>query len=173
MSTTIFIVGLPGSGKTTLATAVRNLLPVSGPISTIDSDVLRKSLNSDLGFSSADRFENQRRFAHVCGILNASGVHVIASIVAPKEDSRCLMREIIKGYAAKSYLVFLNCDVETCSRRRINGGFYLPSDYNLLEANLTCAYEAPLDPDLVLDTANNSRTVNSLKLASFLASRMS
>lgn len=80
----ILICGLPGSGKTTLATALARELRCAH----FNADEIRKEINKDLGFSEADRVEQARRMGVLCDIASRHGAHVIADLVCPTPETR-------------------------------------------------------------------------------------
>ncbi|KAL7675202.1 hypothetical protein ACOME3_001465 [Neoechinorhynchus agilis] len=83
---TVWLTGLPSSGKTTLSKAVENVMLKDGvPCYVLDGDEVRKGLNSDLDFTEEGRHENIRRFAHVARLMADSGQVCIVSAIAPYE----------------------------------------------------------------------------------------
>ncbi|QLG60347.1 adenylyl-sulfate kinase [Halorarum salinum] len=109
---TIWLFGLPCSGKTTLA---EGLL---GPSTVhLDGDYLRNTLNSDLGFSKEDRTENLRRAAGVAQALNEQGFDVVASFITPYRSQRDLIAETIENVS----FVYVNAPVEVCEERDVKG----------------------------------------------------
>src|SRR5919112_1061475 len=92
---TVWLTGLPASGKSTLAVEVEALLIGAGrPALRLDGDNLRHGLNGNLGFSAADRAENVRRTAHASALLAEAGVVAIASLVSPYRADRATARAI-------------------------------------------------------------------------------
>ncbi|WP_306061389.1 adenylyl-sulfate kinase [Natronococcus wangiae] len=109
---TIWLFGLPCSGKTTLA---KGLI---GPRTVhLDGDYLRDTLNSDLGFSKEDRTENLRRAAGVAQALNEQGFDVVASFITPYRSQRELIAEKIENVS----FVHVNAPVEVCEERDVKG----------------------------------------------------
>ncbi len=118
MSYTIWFTGLPCSGKTTIAAGLKDILERSGKkVVHLDGDVVRKGLNSDLGFSDEDRKENLRRAAHMSQILNENGIMVLASFVSPTND----MRRMVSGIIDELKMVFVTCSLQECERRDSKG----------------------------------------------------
>ncbi|MBQ2418293.1 MAG: adenylyl-sulfate kinase, partial [Alistipes sp.] len=90
---TLWFTGLSGSGKSTIAIALEQLLTQKGYLCQIlDGDNIRSGINSDLGFSSADRTENIRRIAHISRLYNHTGIITLACFVSPTEELRRLAR---------------------------------------------------------------------------------
>ncbi|WP_224270946.1 adenylyl-sulfate kinase [Haloprofundus salinisoli] len=109
---TIWLFGLPCSGKTTLAEGL------IGPSTVhLDGDYLRDTLNSDLGFSKEDRTENLRRAAGVAQALNEQGFDVVASFITPYRSQRELIAETIDDVS----FVYVNAPVEVCEERDVKG----------------------------------------------------
>ena len=117
----IWLYGLSGAGKSTLADLLqKELLHNKGIISKrLDGDIMRKGLNSDLGFSKKDRKENIRRVAEVAKLFSESGVLVICSFITPRVELRDFAKEIIGVKFFKP--VFIDCSIETCINRDVKG----------------------------------------------------
>jgi adenylylsulfate kinase len=99
MKPVLWLFGLPCSGKTTLAKALRDhFRSQKRPVILLDGDELRSGLCADLGFSDAERSKNIRRAAHLARWLAARGNTVICAFVTPREDHRALALEILDGW---------------------------------------------------------------------------
>jgi adenylyl-sulfate kinase len=119
MSPVFWLFGLPCSGKTTLATALRDhLRDQNRPVILLDGDELRSGLCADLGFSDADRSENLRRSAHLAKLLAAQGNTVVAAFVTPKEHHRALVRQILGSLVT---FIHIDCPLEVCAARDVKG----------------------------------------------------
>jgi len=118
-SCTIWMSGLSGSGKSTIANVLETKLFEMGYHTYImDGDNTRLGLNKNLGFSDDDRIENLRRVAEVCKLMNDAGLIVISSFISPFESNRQLSKEIIGG----GFLdVFVDASLETCETRDPKG----------------------------------------------------
>jgi adenylylsulfate kinase len=116
---TIWMSGLSGSGKSTIANLVEVKLNEMGYHSyTLDGDNTRLGLNKGLGFSEEDRIENIRRVSEVAKILNDAGIIVICSFISPFEKNRTQAREII----GENFIeVFIDADLSTCEERDPKG----------------------------------------------------
>ena len=147
---TVWLTGLSGSGKSTIAGAVADLLALSGALTyTLDGDNLRHGLNGDLGFSSEDRAENVRRVAEVGKLMRDAGLVVFVALVSPYRSDR----EAAAGlFAADEFMeVYIDTPVEVCAERDPKGLYAKAAAGNL--PNMTGmgqAYEAPEHADLVL-----------------------
>jgi adenylyl-sulfate kinase len=144
---------LSGSGKTTLARALeQRLLTFKRRAVVLDGDRLRQGLNSDLGFSAADRAENIRRAAEVARLFAEAGSVAIAAFISPYRASRAKARAII---GRNRFLeVYLNAPIAVCEQRDPKG-LYRRARAGAI-ANFTgvdAPFEPPPAPDLVLDTA--------------------
>ena len=112
--------GLSGSGKSTLANALERKLAERGVVTKIlDGDNIRSRLNSDLGFSDADRQENIRRISEVARLFLDSGMVVFTSFITPKRELRDAAREIV---GADDFTpVYVKASFETCAERDVKG----------------------------------------------------
>jgi len=118
-SCTIWLTGLSGSGKSTIANLVDQKLYELGYHSYIlDGDNTRMGLNKDLNFSEEDRIENIRRVSEVCKLMNDSGLIVICSFISPFEKNREQAKEIIGD---EFFEVFVDASLETCETRDSKG----------------------------------------------------
>jgi bifunctional enzyme CysN/CysC len=147
---TVWVTGLPASGKSTLAAAVEaRLLSAGRPAYLLDGDNLRHGLNGDLGFSAADRTENVRRTAEVAALLADAGVVALAALVSPYVADR----EAARSVHAHRGLPFLEVHVATtlaeCERRDPKG-LYARARTGELKGltGIDAPYEPPESPEL-------------------------
>lgn len=110
----IWMTGLSGSGKSTIAERVKKILP---DIVVLDGDVLRQGLCSDLGFSEKDRRENMRRLREICKLFVNNGKTVITAFISPYEDERKRARHEIPNCK----IVYINASLEKCEERDVKG----------------------------------------------------
>jgi bifunctional enzyme CysN/CysC len=150
---TIWMTGLSGSGKSTIATALEHSLVSSGRSAyMLDGDNLRHGLNADLGFSEEDRAENVRRVGEVSRILAEAGTVSIVSLVSPYKAERDKVRAAHEEAGVPFFEVFVDTPLEECERRDPKG-LYAKARAGEI-TNLTgvgAPYEAPEDPELVPD----------------------
>jgi adenylylsulfate kinase len=149
----VWFTGLSASGKSTTAHAVEQELFAQGyQAYTLDGDNVRHGLSADLGFNPADRAEHLRRIGELAKLMYGAGMIVLCAFISPTHESRQRVRELLPDGAFLE--VFCKCPLEICEQRDPKG-FYARAlkgeikDYT----GVSAAYEEPLDPELVLDTA--------------------
>jgi bifunctional enzyme CysN/CysC len=149
---TVWLTGLSGSGKSTVAVAAERVLVHAGrPAYVLDGDNLRHGLNGDLGFSAADRAENVRRVGHVASLLADAGVVVLVPLVSPYRADRDLVRSLHVEAALPFVEVFVDTPIELCEQRDPKG-LYAKARAGEITGftGIDDPYEAPLHPELVL-----------------------
>ena len=149
---TVWMTGLPASGKSTIAAMAEARLVAEGRAAyMLDGDNLRHGLNGDLGFSPEERAENVRRTAHVARLLADAGVVAIVSLVSPYAADRALAREIHQRDGLPFLEVWVSTSVEECARRDPKG-LYARAMAGELQGltGVSAPYEAPTSPDLEL-----------------------
>lgn len=151
-----WLYGLSGAGKSTLGLAVAKVLNESKrPTVFLDGDSMRLGICRDLGFSPEDRLENVRRTAELAKLLREQGFIVIAALMTPRENMRQMARSIIGVDFYKE--VFVKCDYSTCASRDTKGLYAKAASGNLFQfPGKDFVFENPIEPDLVLDTVNES-----------------
>ena len=150
---TVWLTGLSGSGKSTVAVELeQRLVRTSRPAYVLDGDNLRHGLNADLGFSAEDRAENVRRTAHVAQLLADSGVIAIPSLVSPYRADRELARRVHEDAGIEFLEVFVDTPLEECERRDPKGLYARARAGELAGmTGIDDPYEEPAAPELVLD----------------------
>ena len=152
----IWFTGLSGAGKTTIAQAVQERLQAQGRlVYVLDGDLLRKGLNSDLGFSDQDRSENTRRVAEVARLMVDAGVTVLVALISPFEEDRRKARVLFgEGQFVE---VFVDAPLLVCMRRDVKG-LYAKAQQGGVPAmtGIGSPYEPPQQPDLRLETGLDS-----------------
>ena len=149
----IFLTGLSGSGKSTIAEALAADLRASGRAATIvDGDVLRQQVSADLGFDAASREANVRRAAELAAKSAADGQIVISALIAPFERARNEAREIIER-TASFLLVYVSTPLDVAEARDPKGLYRRARAGEIPDfTGIDSPYEVPIAPDLVVDT---------------------
>jgi adenylylsulfate kinase len=153
---TIWLTGLSGSGKSTIAVAAEKALNERGRLTYIlDGDNIRHGLNSNLGFSPDDRTENIRRIGEVSKLFSDAGVIVFSSFISPYRADRDAIREIMgEGDFIEAWV---DATVETCEGRDVKGLYKKARAGEIPEfTGISAPYEEPSKPELVLDTNTQS-----------------
>ena len=121
MSFTLWFVGLPSCGKSTVARRVETKLKERGfKVENLDGDNVRQHLHPELGFSKEDRGTNNRRIGFICKLLNKNDVVAIVAAIAPYREYRELVREMVEE-AGRFVLIYVECPVEVCKSRDPKG----------------------------------------------------
>lgn len=148
----VWLTGLSGSGKSTIANALEcELHRIGLRTYVLDGDTVRQGLNSDLGFSDEDRAENVRRVAQVARLFLQAGVIVIVALISPFRVDRDKARAL---FAPGDFLeVYVNVPLEVAEQRDTKG-LYRKARQGLLPqlTGVGSAYEPPHSPELVLCT---------------------
>ncbi|MEV6161441.1 adenylyl-sulfate kinase [Streptomyces sp. NPDC052052] len=157
---TVWLTGLPSSGKTTVARAVeRGLREAGRRVEVLDGDEFRESFSSGLGFSREDRHTNVRRIGMVAEVLARNGVIALVPVIAPYADSREAVRERHARSGTRYLEVHVATPVEVCSARDVKGLYAKQAAGEI--SGLTGVddpYEAPESPDLRIES--HRQTVN-------------
>jgi bifunctional enzyme CysN/CysC len=151
---TIWFTGLPASGKSTIAVAVERALVESGDVAyLLDGDNIRHGLSDDLGFSAGDRAENIRRVGHLTRLFADAGVVALASLVSPLKSDRAIARTLSDAAKLPFIEVYVSTSLAECEKRDPKG-LYARARTGELKGltGVDAPYEAPENPDLVLDT---------------------
>jgi adenylyl-sulfate kinase len=155
---TVWLTGLSGSGKSTVAGALAALLTVRGVLSyTLDGDNLRHGLNGDLGFSADDRAENVRRVGEVARLFADAGVIALVPLISPYRAGRDHARALHEAAGLDFVEVFVDTPIEVCERRDPKG-LYAKARAGEITGftGIDDPYEPPLRPELVFDAARVS-----------------
>jgi bifunctional enzyme CysN/CysC len=149
---TVWLTGLPASGKSTIAVAVERALVESGRFAyLLDGDNLRHGLSGDLGFDPASRSENIRRVAHVARLFADAGAVALVSLVSPFREDRESARRLHEAAELPFVEVFVDTPVEECARRDPKGLYARARAGRLTGLTGESApYEPPTDPELVV-----------------------
>ena len=148
--------GLSGSGKSTVAIGVEKLLVEAGHAAyVLDGDNIRHGLNKNLGFSPADRSENIRRVGEVAKLFTDAGVIVLTSFISPYREDRDAVRALLGP--GEFIEVYVSASLETCESRDVKGLYRKARAGQIPEfTGISAPYEAPEQPELVLDTGRQT-----------------
>ncbi|MCB0516449.1 MAG: adenylyl-sulfate kinase [Chitinophagales bacterium] len=155
-SKVLWLTGLSGSGKTTIARELEKLLQQHGRMACLlDGDNIRTGINNNLGFSETDRQENIRRIAEVAKLFLQNGIICIACFVSPTVQIRQLAQNII---GENDFMeIFINTPLEVCEQRDVKG-LYDKARKGLIPdfTGISAPFEAPQTPFLSISTENQT-----------------
>ena len=170
---TVWLTGLPSSGKTTIAQGLAQVLRTAGHrVQVLDGDEVRAALSAELGFSKEDRDTNVRRVGYVAGLLAQHGVTVLVPVIAPYAVSRAAVRELHAAQGVAYVEVHVATSVELCASRDVKGLYARQAAGDLKGlTGVDDPYEPPIDPDLRIDTQGQSVEESVLRLRALLTAR--
>lgn len=149
---TIWMTGLSGSGKSTIAKGIERILHNEGYLTqTLDGDNVRSGINNNLTFSLKDRKENIRRIAEISKLFVNCGIITINCFVSPTIEMRDTAKKII---GEKNFLeVYINASLEKCIKRDTKG-LYAKAKIGQIKnfTGIDSPYEAPIKPDIEINT---------------------
>ena len=167
---TVWLTGLSGSGKSTVAVALEGLLVASGrPAYRLDGDNLRLGLNADPGFSAADRDENVRRAGEVAVLLADAGVVALVPLISPYRAGRDRARAAHEAAGVPFVEVFVDTPIELCEQRDPKG-LYAKARAGEITGftGIDDPYEAPVAAELRLVPADGDPTAQAAAVLSVL-----
>lgn len=152
----LWLTGLSGSGKSTIAIALERELQRRGYLCRIlDGDNIRSGINANLGFTADDRRENIRRIAEVAKLFVDTGIITIAAFISPTEELRNLARDIIGPADFKE--IYISTPLAICEARDVKGLYARARRGEVKHfTGVSAPFEAPSDPALTLDTSRLS-----------------
>jgi adenylylsulfate kinase len=168
----IWMTGLSGSGKSTIAAELERRLHTEGIHSMVlDGDNVRTGINSNLGFSEADRTENIRRIAEVAKLFVGNGTVVICCFVSPTIAIREQAKAII---GAEDFVeVFVDTPLEECERRDVKGLYAKARAGEVKEfTGISAPFEAPTSPAIRIATQGRSAVESTTELLNFILPRV-
>jgi len=152
----IWVTGLSGSGKSTIANGIEKKL-FQNNIRTyvLDGDNIRSGINKNLTFSPKDRHENIRRIGEISKLFIDAGVVVISAFISPYEADRIHVKEIV---GTENYFeIFVNTSLEECERRDVKGLYKKARAGEIKNfTGVTAPYENPVNPDIEIKTEEHS-----------------
>ena len=164
----VWLTGLSGAGKSTIAVALEELLHANGVHTyLLDGDELRQGLNRDLGFTPEDRVENIRRAGEVARLMVDAGLVVIAAFISPYRADRAMVRE---RFAPNDFFeVFVDTPLAVCEQRDPKGLYVRARAGEIPNfTGISAPYEEPESPELRIDTANCSAEAAASRIAALL-----
>ena len=170
-SIVIWFTGLSGSGKSTLAHVLEEKLFNKGCSTyVLDGDNIRHGLNSNLDFSDKDRKENIRRIGEVSKLMFQAGVIVMTAFISPFGDDRLKVRKLIpKGNFIE---IYCKASLEICEKRDVKGLYKRARAGEIKNyTGIDSPYEAPENPELIIDTDKESLGESVSKIFDFLESK--
>ena len=172
--TTLWFTGLSGSGKSTIAFTLEHALVQRGRLAyVLDGDNIRHGLNKNLGFSAADREENIRRIGEVAKLFADAGIITLTSFISPYRKDRDLVRALHAEAKLPFIEVYLNTPIATCEQRDPKGLYKkaraaVASGKGMGFTGVDDPYEAPLNPELLIDATSVSPQDATIKLIEYL-----
>ncbi len=162
----VWITGLPGSGKTTLATGLAERLRSEGyRVEVLDGDWVRRTINPEAGYTREERRRHLLRVAWIARLLARNGVIVVCSFVSPYRSVRREVRGVVEEEGLPFLEVYAKCPLEECIRRDPKGLYRKALRGEIKHfTGISDPYEEPENPDLVLDTVASSIGDNVEKL---------
>jgi adenylylsulfate kinase len=168
----LWFTGLSGSGKSTIANKVEEILHDKGFTTyLLDGDNIRTGLNSDLKFSDADRKENIRRVGEVAKLFVDTGVIVLASFISPYRDDRHMVRQMVEKIEFLE--IYVNCPIEICEERDAKGLYKKARAGEIKNfTGIDSDYEAPERPDMEIQSDKISANDAADKIVKYILKKL-
>jgi adenylylsulfate kinase len=167
---TVWLTGLSGSGKSTIAVELEKVLCTRGVRTYIlDGDNVRHGLNKNLGFSPEDRTENIRRIGEVAKLFTDSGTVTLTAFISPYRADRDQVRAIMPDDFVE---VYVDCPLEVCEQRDVKGLYQKARAGQIKEfTGISAPYEAPAKPELTIETSKQSVADSAAQIVAYLVKR--
>ena len=155
----VWLTGLPCSGKTTLTTGLRDKLSKDGIDSLVlDGDILRKTLNSDLGFDLKSRNIAMERVAQLAHLICSQNINVLVSVISPLKQHRDYAKKVFESQN-NFYEVYISTKLEECEKRDIKGMYRKARNGEIRDfTGIDSMYEEPSSPFMSVDTTEYTIT---------------
>ncbi len=168
----IWFTGLSGSGKSTIANLVEQVLHKRGiKTYTLDGDNIRNGINNDLSFSPQDRTENIRRIAEIANLMIDAGLVVLAAFVSPYKKDRENIKKTVKD--VNFVEIYINTSVKECERRDVKGLYKKARAGEIKNmTGVSAPYETPENPDIEIKTEEESIEDSVTKIIDFITPKL-
>ena len=165
---TIWLTGLSGSGKSTIAVELEHaLIENKHQAYILDGDNIRHGLNKNLGFSPEDRTENIRRIGEVAKLFTEANIITIAAFVSPYREDRDNVRKLL-GHG-EFVEIYVNCSLEVCETRDTKGLYKKARAGEVKDfTGISAPYEEPLNPELTIDSSTLSVEESAREILNYL-----
>ena len=169
----VWLTGLPGSGKTTLARHVKEILESQGyRVELIDGDWARRTVSKGAGFTREERMRHLERIAWIARLLARNGVIVLCSFVSPYREAREMVRRIVEE-EAPFIEVYVHASLETVIRRDPKGLYAKALRGEIKHmTGIDDPYEPPENPDMIADTEKHTPEELAQRLARLILERL-
>ena len=165
---TIWLTGLSGSGKSTIAIELEHaLIENKHQAYILDGDNIRHGLNKNLGFSPEDRTENIRRIGEVSKLFTEANIITIAAFVSPYREDRENVRKLLKH--GEFVEIYVKCSLEVCETRDTKGLYKKARAGEVKDfTGISAPYEEPVKPELTIDSAKLSVEESAREILNYL-----
>lgn len=169
----IWLTGLSGSGKSTIALGLENILFNQGYfVQVLDGDNIRMGISNNLGFSQEDRQENIRRISETAKLFVEAGIITICSFVSPTEKIREIPKEIL---GTKDFIeIHVDASLDVCEKRDVKG-LYKKARAGIIKdfTGISSPFEAPKNPSFVANTSDKTIEETVREVAEFILPKIS
>ena len=168
---TIWLTGLSGSGKSTIAVELEHALLENKHLAYIlDGDNIRHGLNKNLGFSPEDRTENIRRIGEVAKLFTDANMIAITAFISPYRQDRDNVRKLLKD--GEFIEIYVKCPLDVCEQRDTKGLYKKARAGEVKEfTGISAPYEEPLHPELTIDTSTMTVDESTRTVLNYLEAR--
>ena len=165
---TIWLTGLSGSGKSTIAVELEHaLIENKHQAYILDGDNIRHGLNKNLGFSPEDRSENIRRIGEVAKLFTDANIITITAFISPYRQDRDNARKLFQ--AGEFIEIYVKCPLDVCEQRDTKGLYKKARKGEVKEfTGISAPYEEPLNPELTIDTSKLSIDESTRTIVAYL-----